>query len=284
VHGTIESRFRVEWRPLAELAALGSEWRALASRSLEPNVFYEPAFALAAQEVFGRDVGAGLVWSQSSERRLLGLFPARIERRRYGVPLPVLVGWTHPFAPLGAPLVDCEQGEAVVATWFDHLAHHPQLPKLVLLPYCPLEGPLARALDTAVDAQERRHRVGMEDRLRRDLCAVLAGLSALARRHRGSAGRSRGRARRFLRHARSSDDRSHLARASRARRPPRADRAGWFGRLRGRLRARSRAARRDRGRQGGARPAAAVTQNGLTPAAATAAGSPCRWSSSASAR
>ena len=49
MHGTIESRFRVEWRPLAELAALASEWRALASRALEPNVFYEPAFALAAQ-------------------------------------------------------------------------------------------------------------------------------------------------------------------------------------------------------------------------------------------
>ena len=150
MHGTIESRFRVEWRPLAELAALASEWRALAGRALEPNVFYEPAFALAAQQVFGRGVGAGLVWSQSSEQRLLGLFPARIERRRYGVPLPVLVGWTHPFAPLGAPLVDCELGEAVIASWFDHLAHHPQLPKLVLLPYCPLEGPLARALDAAI--------------------------------------------------------------------------------------------------------------------------------------
>jgi CelD/BcsL family acetyltransferase involved in cellulose biosynthesis len=156
VHGTIESRFRVEWRPLAELAALASEWGALASRALEPNVFYEPAFALAAQEAFGRGVGAGLVWSQSSERRLLGLFPARIERQRYGVALPVLVGWTHPFAPLGAPLVDGEFGEAVIATWFDHLAHHPQLPKLVLFPYCPLEGPLARALDTAVASSHGR--------------------------------------------------------------------------------------------------------------------------------
>ena len=28
-------------------------WRALATRAIEPNVFYEPAFALAAQPVFG---------------------------------------------------------------------------------------------------------------------------------------------------------------------------------------------------------------------------------------
>ncbi len=154
MHGTIESLFRVEWRPLAELAALAAEWRALASRALEPNVLYEPAFALAAQPVFGRDVGAGLVWSRSSEPRLLGLFPARIERRRYGVPLPVLVGWTHPYAPLGAPLVDRETGEAVIAAWFDHLSHHPQLPSLVLIPFFPLEGPLSRALDAVV---ARRH-------------------------------------------------------------------------------------------------------------------------------
>ena len=86
----------------------GGRWRRCA---LEPNVFYEPAFARAAAPVFGRDAGAGLVWSRTMPPRLLGFFPARIERRRYGVPLPVLTGWTHPFAPLGTPLVDREIDE-----------------------------------------------------------------------------------------------------------------------------------------------------------------------------
>src|SRR5262249_37313887 len=62
VHGTIESQFRVEWRALAELAGVADEWRALAARAIAPNVFYEPSFALAAQPVFGREAGAGLVW------------------------------------------------------------------------------------------------------------------------------------------------------------------------------------------------------------------------------
>ena len=66
--------------------------------------------------------------------RLLGFFPARIERRRYGITRPVLVGWTHPYAPLGVPLVDREAGEAVIAAWFDHLADDPQLPGVMLLP------------------------------------------------------------------------------------------------------------------------------------------------------
>ena len=63
--------------------------------------------ALAAAPVFGADAGAMLVWSTTG--RLLGLFPARIERGRG--PLARMVGWTHPFAPLGTPLVDRDHAE-----------------------------------------------------------------------------------------------------------------------------------------------------------------------------
>ena len=45
-----------------------SEWRDLAARALEPNVFYDPAFALAAAPVFGADAGAVLVWSKAAPR------------------------------------------------------------------------------------------------------------------------------------------------------------------------------------------------------------------------
>ena len=86
----------VEWRSVAELEPIADAWRELAARALEPNVFYEPAFALPAANVFGRDAGALLVWSGTSPRKLLGFFPARIEPRRYGLKLPVLAGWTHP--------------------------------------------------------------------------------------------------------------------------------------------------------------------------------------------
>ena len=66
--------FSVEWRDLAQLAPIVDEWRTLATRALEPNVFYEPAFALAAAPVLGRDAGAVLVWSGTEPRRLLGSF------------------------------------------------------------------------------------------------------------------------------------------------------------------------------------------------------------------
>jgi CelD/BcsL family acetyltransferase involved in cellulose biosynthesis len=140
--------FTVEWRPLSRLEPISAQWRELAARALEPNVFYEPAFALAAAPVFGAEAGAVLVWSSGGKsRRLLGFFPARIERRRYGFYLPVLVGWTHPYAPLGLPLVEREAAEPIIGAFLSHLAEDSTLPNLVLLPFLPEDGPFAATLD-----------------------------------------------------------------------------------------------------------------------------------------
>jgi CelD/BcsL family acetyltransferase involved in cellulose biosynthesis len=136
----------VEWRWLADLVAVSGDWRDLAARALEPNVFYEPAFALAAGAVFGRDVGAMLVWSGTRPRKLLGFFPARIVRRRYGLRLPILQAWTHAYAPLGTPLVEREAAEPVISAWLAHLAADRSLPGLVLLPLIAEHGHFAAAL------------------------------------------------------------------------------------------------------------------------------------------
>jgi CelD/BcsL family acetyltransferase involved in cellulose biosynthesis len=142
--------FVVEWRGLAQLETIADEWRELAARALEPNVFYEPAFALAAASVFGRETGAVLVWSGSAPRRLLGFFPARIETRRYGLKLPVVLGWAHAYAPLGVPLVERDAAEPVIAAWLAHLAAKAELPGLLLLPFLPEDGPFAAALDAVL--------------------------------------------------------------------------------------------------------------------------------------
>jgi CelD/BcsL family acetyltransferase involved in cellulose biosynthesis len=95
-------------------------------------------------------VCAGLVWSRAAPYRLLGFFPARIERRRYGIALPVLAGWTHPFAPLGIPLIDRDAGAAAISAWLDHLASRTDIPHIMLMPYLPVTGPVAQALAAAL--------------------------------------------------------------------------------------------------------------------------------------
>jgi CelD/BcsL family acetyltransferase involved in cellulose biosynthesis len=142
-----------EWRPLASLDGIVAEWQDLAGRAAEPNVFYEPAFARAAAPVFGADVGAVLVWSAGY--RLSGLFPVRIERSRYGLPFPLLVGWTHPFAPLGTPLIDRDAIAPVLGAFLDHLAGS-TLPPHLLLPCLTEDGPVAAAFDQAIAARDGR--------------------------------------------------------------------------------------------------------------------------------
>jgi CelD/BcsL family acetyltransferase involved in cellulose biosynthesis len=142
--------FAVEWRWLADLVAIADEWRCLAARALEPNVFYEPAFALAAGAVFGRDVGAALVWSGDAPKKLLGFFPARVVRRRYGLTLPVLQAWTHPYAPLGTPLVEREAADPVISAWLAYLARDRAQPGLLLLPLIVEDGHFRIALTAAL--------------------------------------------------------------------------------------------------------------------------------------
>ena len=61
--------------------------------------------------------------------------------------LPVLVGWTHPYGPLGTPLVEREAAEPVIAAWLAHIAGDPSLPALVLLPLVAEDEAFAAALD-----------------------------------------------------------------------------------------------------------------------------------------
>ncbi len=153
------SSFATEWRTLPDLWTIVNELRELAGRTIEPNIFYEPDFVLEAANVFGRDAGAVLVWSGTSPRKLLGFFPARIEPQRYGLSLPVLVGWTHPYAPLGTPLVERDAAEQVIATWLAHISGDTDLPGVVLMPFVQPSSPFAAELHTIL----RRGRIPSVD-------------------------------------------------------------------------------------------------------------------------
>jgi CelD/BcsL family acetyltransferase involved in cellulose biosynthesis len=130
---------QAQWQPLSALDASAPEWRELTRHALEPNVFYDPAFALAAAPVFGANAGAVLVHRNA---RLIGFFPGRVERR-YGV-MATLTGWTHPYAPLGVPLVDRGDAEAAIEAFLDYVGA--EGPRLVLLPMLTRDGAFAVAL------------------------------------------------------------------------------------------------------------------------------------------
>jgi CelD/BcsL family acetyltransferase involved in cellulose biosynthesis len=147
MHAPLRQAFQVEWRPLSTLAPIAREWRELAARAIEPNVFYEPAFALAAGPVFGTDTRAVVV--RTAAGRLVGLFPGHPGRL-------MVAGWVHPYAPLGVPLVDRDDAETIIAAYIDHLRNDPAMPGQLLLPFLPEHGAFARALDAVLSRDGRR--------------------------------------------------------------------------------------------------------------------------------
>jgi hypothetical protein len=102
----------------------------------------------------------------------MGLFPGRVERGHAGVQA-ATIGWTHSFAPLGVPLVDHDEPEAVIAAWLDQIG---QSNGLLALSYVPEQGPFARALDAVLKRTGRRHAVfGRHERALLDPGAERAG-------------------------------------------------------------------------------------------------------------
>ena len=138
-------------RPLDAASPLLPAWRGLARAALVDNLFFEPDFALAAGAAFGAGVHVLVVCDRPPEApgaRCLALWPCRVERR-WGLPLPVLIGWTHGFSIFGAPLVDAGDPDRALAALLYEAPRALGLPPRLMLPYLPLDGPFARALDRA---------------------------------------------------------------------------------------------------------------------------------------
>ena len=148
MHAPLSPTLRVEWRAISELDSIAEQWRSLAARALEPNVFYDPAFALAAAPVFGEGCGALLVWSNArqadgpvSGARAPAGATARCRR---------MTGWTHPYAPLGTPLVDRDEAGAGDRRLARSSGARSATPALLMLPMLPESGAFARALDAVL--------------------------------------------------------------------------------------------------------------------------------------
>lgn len=141
------ARRAIEVRELSwpAMAAHVPAWQELGERALESNVFYEPAFALAAAPVFGGTVRVLTAWAADERRAMLGFLPLCTARWRYGLPLRVLVGWTHPYAPSGMPLVDADRAEQVLEAMFEHLRG-----EFLLLPLVRDAGAFAEALKIVI--------------------------------------------------------------------------------------------------------------------------------------
>lgn len=135
-------------RPLDSRAPWLSAWRTLSRRPFVENLFYDPDFALAAREAFGAGVVVVLVGDRPPEQpglRLLAVWPCRCQRRRWGLPLRVAMGWTHPYGVFGVPLLDPENPDHALQALLRAIGR--LAGPRAMLSYVPTDGPFAEVLD-----------------------------------------------------------------------------------------------------------------------------------------
>jgi CelD/BcsL family acetyltransferase involved in cellulose biosynthesis len=129
--------------PADALPRLAERIGRLAERALEPNPFYLPAFLQPAIQALGPK---NLRLAIFSDRDDLCFFaPVVAYGGRFFAPK--LSVWTHPYAPLGAPLIDRESAATVADSLLDHMKRSGR--RLLLVPDLPLAGPAAAALRAA---------------------------------------------------------------------------------------------------------------------------------------
>lgn len=147
----------VALRPLDPHSTWIDAWRALGRRALVDNLFFEADFLLAAGATIERGIALLLVCDRPPEEpgaRVLALWPCRMARR-WGVPIAVLMGSTHGFSIFGAPLIDRSEPRRALAALLDAPGLL-DLPRRMLLPYLPLDGPLAALLVSVVAERHGR--------------------------------------------------------------------------------------------------------------------------------
>jgi CelD/BcsL family acetyltransferase involved in cellulose biosynthesis len=137
----VEAVFETEVATAADAVRYAGDWKDLALRCLEPNIFFEAEFALPALAYLRGGTSARIVfvWERAAAaRRLVAVLPIALQRKPLGG---LCRAWVHKQAVLGVPLLDrawaqeaCEAMLAAIACAYPRLA-------VLLLPLIPTKGP-----------------------------------------------------------------------------------------------------------------------------------------------
>lgn len=142
--GQGDTAIEVSFVERGDLDALIEPWRALSTRSLEPNVLHGPDVLGPALTAFAPSARVAVAWRGAA---MVGLLPLWMPRMGFGLfdRLPTL--FSNEFTPLGTPLIDADRPVATARALLDAVA---AVGKGLVLPHLTLDGPVATAFAQAV--------------------------------------------------------------------------------------------------------------------------------------
>ena len=128
----------------------------LCTRTIEPNIFFNPRFlAPAMPRLEDREVRLAVIRDGDEYKsRLRLLVPFSVERAPVPLAIPIMRTWSNQFGPLGTPLVDRDDPEGVIEDFFAMLSRpHLKLPKVFVLPEILLGGAVATMLSSVAETR-----------------------------------------------------------------------------------------------------------------------------------
>lgn len=136
---------------------LVEELEFLCSRSVEPNIFFNPRFlAPAMPRLEDKEIRLAVIRDSDEERsRLRLLVPLSVEKAPMPLGVPIMRTWSSPFGPLGTPLVDSDDPVGVIEDFFTLIGRkHLQLPRVLVMPETRLDGPFASILRSFASSRD----------------------------------------------------------------------------------------------------------------------------------
>ena len=133
-------------------------WARLAERAIEPNAFYDPAWArtVSAHARGHQGAKALLVWDDADRETLIGFLPVRWAWAALKLPLRMLVAW-QAYARVTTPLLDRDAAERAAGGLVDAAAAAGA--RALLLPDLATAGPAANALRHAFASRDLAPRI-----------------------------------------------------------------------------------------------------------------------------
>lgn len=138
--------------PINALEAHIEAWRALATRSLDPNPFYAPDFLLPLARHLAPHRGLQVLTLWRGDL-LVGLLPLHRPGPRDGFLGGALAAYAGPFTCLGVPLLAPEDAEEALAAMLTRMDG--ESARALSLPLVPQDSATARALETLLTREGR---------------------------------------------------------------------------------------------------------------------------------
>ncbi|WP_332692887.1 GNAT family N-acetyltransferase [Bosea sp. (in: a-proteobacteria)] len=131
----LATALRIQLASARDFAGLRDQWSDLVARAAVPNVFMDPAVALAFVAAWSDKVRVLLAWADEVETgtqaRLVGAWLLVERRTRLSWPWKALVSPPGPVAYLGTPVIDRSHLAPALAAMLEAIRKTPELPKLI---------------------------------------------------------------------------------------------------------------------------------------------------------